>query len=398
MVTKIKLKAFMLLIILFLIALFVGGTFVYGIFIITALILAASFISGKSTNKNLISIVWKNNDKMQAGSKLNLSMELYNSGIFPIAFLRLKSNLSRKLTGEEEKAQIYSVMPGEKVIIEKNIICKTKGIYKIGHLEAEYGDALGIFNWKKVFDTDILLYVYPKIHALKSFSIPLRHHFGTVAVRHNAYEDFASIRDIRKYASGDSLKKVHWKVTAHKNEFHVKNVELNATAELNVFLDLYQENYQGKFADEMEEAAAECAASVIRYALSKNMPVSYIAKSDSFIKVSGMGLSRFNEFLDAITRSEVCGDTPVWELVRNEGQKLNLGATAVIITLSVNELLLQTLLTFKAKGIGFVLIYLCEDRNVLNNNIEILKEHNIKVYVLGLHDDLLQVLGGHYER
>jgi uncharacterized protein (DUF58 family) len=197
---------------------------------------------------------------------------------------------------------------------------------------------------------------------------------------------------------GDSLKKVHWKVTAHKNDFHVKNVELNATAELNVFLDLNMENYKVQFADELEEVGAECAASVIRYALSQNMPVSYIAKSDNYIKVSGTGLNRFNEFLDAITRSDITGNTPIWELVRQEGQKLNLGATAVIITSSINEMLLETLLTFKTKGIGFVLIYLCEDRNAINSNIEVLKQHGIKVYILGLNDDLLQVLGGHYER
>lgn len=398
MVTKIKLRAFVLLIIMFFTALFVGGAFVYSLFLISALLMLSAFIAGRNTSKNLVNIVWKNSDRLQVGNSFNLSIELYNSGIFPVPYLMLSTQLSRKLTGESERKKIFSLLPGEKTVVKKEMVCKNKGIYKVGYMELEYGDALGIFNWKMVSDSNIMLFVYPRVHDLKHFKIPLRQHFGTAAVRHNAYEDFASIRDIRKYENGDSLKKIHWKVTAHKGELHIKNVELNATADVNVFLDLYEGSYEGDLKDEMEELGAECAASIVRYALNKNMSVSFIAKGDNFTRISGSGISRFGEFLDAITRTEVNGDTPINEIIRHEGQKLNLGATAIIITSSISESMLETMLSYKAKGVGFVFVYLSVDSNEIDKNVEVLKQHDIVVYVVGLGDNIVRALGGHYEK
>ncbi|MFZ5351612.1 MAG: DUF58 domain-containing protein [Bacillota bacterium] len=398
MVTKIKLKAFILLAALFFTALFVGGVYIYAIFIIAGFLLLASYIAGKSAYKNLVNIVWKSSDKIQAGSRFKMSMELYNSSFFPIPYLRISTKLSRKLTGEEERNRIFSLMPGEKTTIEKDIICKNKGIYRIGYLELEFGDAFGVFSWKMISDTNILLYVYPKVYDLRFFRIPLRQHFGTSAVRHNAYEDFASIKDIRKYENGDSIKKIHWKVTAHKGEFHVKNVDLNATADINVFMDLYEYSYEGAYKDEMEELAAECSASIARYALARNMSVSLIGKCSEYIRVSGTGINKFAEFLDAITKSEVTGDIPIDELVRIEGQKLNLGATAIIVTSNVSKTMLDTVLSYKAKGVGFVIVHLCENRDIVNNNVEALKQHGVVVYTVGIWDDIMQALGGQYEK
>jgi uncharacterized protein (DUF58 family) len=285
-------------------------------------------------------------------------------------------------------------MPATKTTITKEFVCKNKGIYQIGQADVEFGDAMGIFRWKKSFRNDVSLYVYPRVHNMKSLIIPYRQNFGTAPVNHSAFEDYTSVRDIRKYAVGDSLKKVHWKVTAHKGEFYVKNLELNATADLNVFWDLYHQSYQGDFADNIEEIGAECAASIIRYALNSNMSTTLFAKDKGFIRLSGSGIGRFPEFLDQITKSEVTGDTPVWELLKREAQKLNLGATAVIITPHIDDAALEVLFSFKSKGIEFAVIYLCRNREIANPDVEALKQQGIMVNTISLADDIRLALGG----
>lgn len=400
MLRKVNYKALFLLFVIFLIALLVGGVFVYSVFFVAFIMILLAFYSGRKSYHNLVSIIWKNSDRIQVGERLKLTMEFYNSGIFPIPYLRVKTNLSKKLTGEEEKSSIYSVMTSEKIIIDKNILCKNKGVYKIGYIEVDFGDALGIFNWKKVFDTSIFLYVYPRIHELKSFALPLRQHFGTTPVRHKAYEDFASLRDIRKYNNGDNFKKIHWKVTAHKGEMHVKNLELNASADVHLFLDLDVNGYTGEYIDDMEEKAAECAISIIRYGLLKNMSVSFIAKDDKFVRITGNGIKRFDDFLDAVTRVEMKGNTPIWDLIKNEGQKLSLGATVILVTYNVHELLLEALLSKQAKGISFVVVYIYENEMVDDCRvyIETLRQRDIMVYQVELKDNIKQALGGNYER
>lgn len=391
---KVNKLPFILLAVLLITALFVGGVFIYSLVTTLLSIILLSYWSGKSVYKNIVNILWKNNDRLQVGEKVKLELEFYNSGIFPIPYMKVKTSFSKRLTGEPERDLVYSIMPGSKAIITKEFVCKNKGIYSIGYAEVEFGDAMGIFKWKKTFQTDVTLYVYPRVHNLKSLSIPYRQNFGTVPVNHSAYEDFASVRDIRKYARGDSFKKIHWKVTAHKGEFYVKNLELNATADINIFWDLYYKNYVGELADDIEELGAECAVSIIQFALKNNMPVSLFAKEEHSIKLSGTGAARYPEFLDQITKAQVTGDTPVWELVKREAHKLNLGATAIVITPELDDAAIDILMSFKSKGIEFVVYYICRSKELTNSNVEALSKKGITVNSLSLTDDIRFVLGG----
>ena len=391
---KVNKPPFILLAVLIITALFVGGVFIYSLITTLLSIILLSYLSGRSIYKNLVNILWKNNDKVQVGDKVKIELEFYNSGIFPIPYFKVKTNFSKRLTGEPEHDLVYSIMPASKTIIGKEFVCKNKGIYQIGYAEVEFGDAMGIFKWKKTFEAEVSLYVYPKLHHLKSLNIPFRQNFGTVPVNHSAYEDFASVRDIRKYNTGDSFKKIHWKLTAHKGEFFVKNLELNATADINIFWDLYHKNYIDEFSDEIEELGAECSVSIIRYALNNNMSVSLYAKGQNAIRLSGTGIARYPEFLDQITKAEVIGDTQVWGLVKKESQKLNLGATDIVVTPQIDDVALDVLLGFKAKGIEFTVIYLCSSKEPVNSNVEALKQRGIMVNTLSPVDDVRSVLGG----
>jgi uncharacterized protein (DUF58 family) len=325
-------------------------------------------------------------------------MDLYNSGLLPVPYFKVDTNLPRKLTGEEKRPYVYSVMPATKKNMEKELICRHKGVYKIGHTEVEFSDIFDIFTWKKVFDEDIFLFVYPKVVPLDAFSIPVKQPYGTVTVSQNAYEDFASTKDIRKYAIGDSLKKMHWKISAHKRDFFVRNVELNASANLNVFLDLYAGSYEGEKADELEEKGAECAVSIIRYALTNSMAVNFTAKTENSINLSGKGIGSFREFMDIITETTRTGDVPVWELVKRKVRKLDWDATVVIITPNIDVMPVDTIHAMEATGVDLVLIYICEDRNIENENVSKLKLSGIRVFVVGVEDDIRQVLGGYYEK
>lgn len=395
---KLNFKTLVLIIFLFLSALFVGGVYIYGLFFAAFFLVLASYLTGRSSYSSLVSIVWKSSDKLIAGDKISLTMDFYNSGWMPVPYIIINANLPKRLTGEEPKPHIQSIMPGIKASISKEFTCAHKGIFNIGHVEVEFGDTLGLFKWKKVFNDEIYLHIYPKVHILKHIALPARQQFGTVAVKHNAYEDYASTKDIRKYEVGDSFKKMHWKVTAHKGDFFVRNVELNASANLNVFLDLYEGSFDEETGDDMEERAAECAVSIIHYALGKSMSINLVAKGEKPVSLSAKGINRFQEILDTISKLSGKGDTPVYELVKREARKLEWDATIVVITPSIDKDSVKAYMALKTSGIEFVIVYLCRDSGEANEDLELLKENYFRVYSIGLQDDIRQVLGGSYEK
>ncbi|MGE5629635.1 MAG: DUF58 domain-containing protein [Caulobacteraceae bacterium] len=395
---KVNFKAAVLLLILFVIALFTGGIYIYGLFFMAFFLVLDSYITGRSSYKSLVSIVWKSSGSVMTGDKISLTMDFFNSGWLPIPYLNIKANLPKRLTGEEQKPYIHSVMPGIKATIARDFVCKHKGVYQIGFVEVEFSDIFGLFKWRKVFDDEVYLHVYPKVHMLKHIDVPVRQQFGTIAVKHNAYEDYASTKDIRKYAIGDSFKKMHWKVTAHRGEFFVRNVELNATADLNVFLDLYAGGFNKETADDIEEKGAECAVSIIRYALSNSMSVNFIAKGDMPVSLSAKGINRFYEFMDTVSKLSANGDIPVQDIVKREARKLDWDATIVVITSNIDKPFMDTFLSLKASGIEFVIIYIFENIEEAEENLEILKGSDFRVFTVGLKDDIRQVLGGRYEK
>jgi len=394
---KMNKKALALVLLFFILALFAGGTFAYGLFFIVFFLVLVSYLTGKSTYENLVDLTWEISYKAITGDRISIKTDFYNAGHLPVPYLKVNASLPKRLAGEEQKQRIYSIMPEKIVTMSRDFLCKHKGVYKVGIIETEFEDILGIFKWKKVFNDDRYLFVYPKVHFLKYLDIPLRQQFGTVSVKHNAYEDYASTRDIRKYNIGDSFKKMHWKVTAHRGDFFVKNVELNASADLNIFLDSYDYGFSGETAFDIEEKGAECAASIIRYALSHSMSVNFIAKGDNPITLSAKRVDRFNQFLDAISLLSSKGDIPIADLVRKEARKLEWDATVVIITPCIDKAA-PTFLSLKTSGIEFVIVYLCKDSEESNESIEMLRQNDFKVFMVGLEDDIRQVLGGHYEK
>lgn len=390
-------KALVLILLLFIAALLIGGKYTYGLFFIGFFLVLTSYLSGRSINKNLVNLTWEISFRAVTGDSMSLKTDFYNAGFIPIPYLKVNASLPLRLTGEEQKQRIYSVMPEMIVSLSRNFNCMHKGVYKVGEIETEFEDILGIFRWRKIFNDERYLIVYPKVHLLRYFDIPMRQQFGTAAVKHNAYEDFASTKDIRKYNIGDSLKKMHWKVTAHRGDFFVRNVELNASVDLNVFLDLYDYGFPEETAFDLEEKAAECTVSIIRYALSNSMSVNFTAKGDEMVNLSAKRVDRFNQFLDVISLLSSKGDIPIADLVRKEARKLDWDATIVVVTPCIDQVA-AAFLPLKNTGLEFVVVYICKDSTMRNENIELLKNNDFKVFSVGLEDDIRQVLGGQYEK
>lgn len=377
-------------------ALFIGGTFFYSILLLSIIIVLLSYIMGCKAYKNLICIVWDRHKQAIVGDKVEFSIQLYNSGIIPFSHLVARTNLPLKLTGQYEKPLIGSIRAGGKLNINKSITCRHKGLYDVGIIEAEFSDMFGFFSWKKCFQEDITLLVYPKIPILEEFDMPVRQHFGTVPSKNRTYEDFASVKDLRKYAFGDSLKKVNWKVSAHRNEIYVKNLELNASANVHIFMDSYCQNFI-EFQYEMEEKAAEISLAIIRYALTRSMAVEFYTADKETVSIIGKGINQFSQFLDVISRLSANGDMPIYEIVRKEARKLNYAATLVIITAKVDEQFGKLMYSLKMAGMYIVVIYISREYEEDNYNFENICKLGIKAFKIGIDDDVRLRLGGRYE-
>jgi hypothetical protein len=135
---------------------------------------------------------------------------------------------------------------------------------------------MGLFRLKRKVDKGVDITVLPRIVEMTNF--PLAMNLLTQA--HSRFdikdEDYATISDIRPYLPTDSVKRVHWKLTAKRNEWLVKNFQSNALNKVTIILDSLRLPQRYKEQITLEDRIIEMAMGLARFCLRKGMPVDFM--------------------------------------------------------------------------------------------------------------------------
>jgi uncharacterized protein (DUF58 family) len=86
--------------------------------------------------------------------------------------------------------------------------------------------------------------------------------FGVLPVRRQLLEDPARLGGVRNYVAGDSLRRIHWKATAHEDVLLVKKFQPSQELPIYIVLDLDRNAYPLRTAFGASEWAISVAASL----------------------------------------------------------------------------------------------------------------------------------------
>ena len=88
------------------------------------------------------------------------------------------------------------------------------------------------------------LLVYPIPTELNSFKITSIEQIGDMIIDNKAFEDKSRISSLREFREGDSVKAIHWKLSAKLDELIIKEFDNSADTNVIVFVDNYYELYK----------------------------------------------------------------------------------------------------------------------------------------------------------
>lgn len=166
-----------------------------------------------------------------------------------------------------------------KTIVFKNKIeLNKRGFYDIGNFKVEVKDIFNIFNTNKTIVNDRKIKVYPRIYNVEEFLSKIK------ALDKKSFsfllnlEDDTLVRDIRKYEIGDSLKKVHWKLSAKYGELLVKNFEKKHGNDINILL--YLSNLTRDKYRDIDEEVVSFFVSLVNYIMYKGFNIRIIISSE----------------------------------------------------------------------------------------------------------------------
>ncbi len=230
---------------------------------------------------------------------------------------------------------------------------KGSGDFGVDYLQ--FSDFLGLFSFKRRFGQRFRFVVKPRV--VLTDSVPLFSNLLAKAYSNQLLfsEDYSEPSDVRRYANDDSFKKIHWKLSAKKNELMVKNYNSSAINSIIFFLD---NSFVSAYPDSkdriiLEDKIIESLVSMLNQLLAKRMPVQLIAHGglDEFINSDFSKLYNLCSYLSfdyTSSLTSLCSD-----FINNKSDPSNL----VFITANMDNIMVNTILRASTFGHNILLLY-----------------------------------------
>lgn len=237
-----------------------------------------------------------------------------------------------------------------------------RGLYNIGVERVNVTDFMGLFCLSHTHDKHAEIISLPRI--LDFSNVPLA--LDVIAEASSRFdikdEDYSTISDIRAYLPTDSIKRVHWKLTAKRNEWLVKIFQANAINSMSIVLDCKRTLAPSNEMYALEDLIVEYSLGLARHCLKKGMPVDFIATDgskarahsitgfDSMYKLCGRLMFENEPALDPVSvlthvlndsssyvNAVICTSSLTVELYERFVHAINKGNYAAIMYFPTNE-------------------------------------------------------------
>lgn len=374
-------------------AIFGGGKLPYFVLCIVIFTVLISYFWTRSVVSKLTVRQKTVSDSVNVGDRAQISTMVFNGSLLPAIYVEIKNEMIKNITGKDSPGNVIYLMPFDSKRVTENFICKYRGRYNFGPVTVSISDVFGLFTWEIKVKLEGTFNVYPKVVKLSKFSTRSAQVFGTVTTKQNANEDYSSISDIRKYYPGDSLRKIHWKVSARKGLLYVKNYEMTGSAEAHVFLNLYKYDYSDIYRMDAEEKSVECAISVVYFMLREGVSTMLYANSKKQVYTGSRDLSGFKNFMEELINVKSDGEEPFEELLELRSRLISRGSTVILITCAVYDALINRIIQLKEIGFDVILVYTVIN-DISEKHLKIISHYDIKLYKVGLNDDVKMALEG----
>jgi len=210
------------------------------------------------------------------GEVVPVTIELTNNGRLPIPWIQVQESVAIQLKHGEPLHQVVSLGRGETAAFHYSVIARRRGYYQLGPLRLATGDLFGIYPELVAYLPADHLTIYPRITPLTQLGLPSRLPFGTIASHQRLFEDPARPMGIRDFRSGDTIRQINWKASAHTRNLMVKTFQPAISLETAVLLNLHTLDYNFGNRQDIAEWAIEVAASLAAHLVNQRQSVGLI--------------------------------------------------------------------------------------------------------------------------
>lgn len=199
--------------------------------------------------------------RVSAGERAAIHLQLANKARSPTGVLLVEDSIPFTL-GARPRFVLDHVWSRFRREVTYAVHPVVRGHYRVGPLTVRVTDPFGMVELKRAFSDVGTLIVTPTVHQLPAVRL-VGEWNGSGESRPRAIAS-AGEEDatVRAYRTGDDMRRVHWRATAHHNELMVRREEQPWQSRATVLLDTRMAGHAGEGIDSSLEWAVTAAASI----------------------------------------------------------------------------------------------------------------------------------------
>ena len=332
------------------------------------------------------------------GDKVNFIFSINNEDFFLYPYIRISFYGAKTIFANQFQVRNFSLTPFRGKTYSLELMCNYRGNYEIGINSVEIEDFLGLFAFKyNIFDPKYVT-VYPRIIRLDKFSLKTDFMSDTHSVLNTKNEDMSTIADVRKYAYGDSLKRIHWKLTAKSGNIMVKKFQSTSETSAIMLLDLRKNSLENGHNIILEDKLIEAVVSVLHYCLFSWIPINLVYFSERLVDIHAKNHLMFSELYEILAKVKFNDTVQLKDLlelyVNNTISKTNI----LLFTSNLDYELYNEIYKTSTSGFDVSLIYVpSEDLTGIKDTdaekiMAFLPEIGVNTYKLNINEDTKCIL------
>lgn len=377
---------------------FFGGKVPYVLFYTTLILPAVSFI--------YIFVIYFRFKYVQdidkkfviKGDKVNFIFSVNNEDIFLYPYIRVTFCSAETIFAKQFQVKSFSIPPFGNKSFAFELHCNYRGNYEIGIESIEIEDFLGIFKLSYKVLSPKIITVYPRIVYLDRFHLKTDYMSESHSVLNSRHEDMSTILDVRKYAYGDSLKKVHWKLTAKTGWLMVKKFQSTSETSAIILLDLKRNPYSIEENTVIEDKLIESAVSVLYYCLRNWIPVNLVYYNYEIMNIQAKNPLAFEEVYKTLAKVRFTQAVDIKDIL-DVYLKDNIDKTNMIIfTSNIDYEFYNQIYKTNLSGYDVSLVYISPEEITgeispeVDNILSFLPEIGVNAYKIDINGDIKSVL------
>ena len=289
----------------------------------------------------------------QRGESVNAAIKIVNKSVLPCPKVHTCLSIT-DIFAEEGEVFSKSFILNGKSEIEFPLTAKMRhiGVYTVGVKTLRVYDLLGLFSLTLKGGKTFQITVLPKTCVTEEIRLDERQLTESQNVQKTAACDGFDYTGVREYALGDSMKRIHWKLSAHSSTYMTKITESSKRSDLTVIIDFVALPFNHEVLANLYDCLIETALSIIEQASSKDIEYSllFIGRDHELIRTAPKRERDYPDLVGLLPKIDSNPDSDILDgadILEKEKHLSNKSSNIILCTSRITRQLMQELISVR---------------------------------------------------